>query len=183
MSTGNIDELLRGGRQGNLHNLLDNPLAVHAAKEHSMNTNQERFKPAVDSRVLLLVAGFVWLGIGTMLLTFSCSWLHASPDHVSFLFPGTGLVLALVIHHFGFLKVVDRNLGRILPMEGKKCIFSFMTWKSYIIVGVMVAMGAFLRHSPIPKPYLSILYTGIGLALILSSVRYLRVVWSQSSRI
>ena len=28
-------------------------------------------------------------------------------------------------------------------MEGTKCVFSFITWKSYIIVAVMVAMGAF----------------------------------------
>ena len=39
----------------------------------------------------------------------------------------------------------------------------------------MIAMGAILRHSPIPKGYLAILYTGIGLALVLSSVRYMRV--------
>jgi hypothetical protein len=77
------------------------------------------------------------------------------------------------------LKIVDNNLGRILPMEGKKCIFSFMTWKSYIIVAIMVTMGVLLRHSTIPKPYLSILYTGIGLSLMLSSVRYLRVLLSQ----
>ena len=64
-------------------------------------------------------------------------------------------------------------------MEGTKCVFSFMTWKSYVIVAVMVAMGALLRHSPIPKPYLAILYIGIGLALLLSSIRYLRVLLGQ----
>jgi hypothetical protein len=64
-------------------------------------------------------------------------------------------------------------------MEGKKCVFSFLTWRSYIIVAVMIALGSLLRHSPIPKPYLSILYTGIGLALVLSSVRYLRVLLNQ----
>jgi len=64
-------------------------------------------------------------------------------------------------------------------MEGKKCAFSFMTWKSYMIVAVMVTMGTLLRHSAIPKTYLSILYIGIGLSLILSSIRYLRVLLSQ----
>jgi hypothetical protein len=74
---------------------------------------------------------------------------------------------------------VDKNLGRILPMEEKRCVFSFLTWKSYIMVALMVALGVLLRHSPIPKPYLSMLYTGIGLALVLSSVRYIRVLLSQ----
>jgi hypothetical protein len=38
----------------------------------------------------------------------------------------------------------------------------------------MVTMGITLRHSPIPKQYLSVIYTGIGLALFLSSIRYFR---------
>lgn len=144
-----------------------------------MVTKREKYKPAVDRSVLLLLAGFMWICVGTMLLSFSYSWLRASQEGASSVWAGAGMFLALGIHHFGFLRVVDRNLGRILPMEGKKCLFSFMTWQSYLIVGTMVVLGVLLRHSPIPKRYLSVLYTGIGLALILSSVRYLRVLWSQ----
>ena len=144
-----------------------------------MNRKIAKIKPAVNKRVLLFLAGFMWFGVGTMLLFLSFSWLKAFQVHGSFLVGGIGVAVALVVHHFGFLKIVDKNLSRILPMEGTKCIFSFITWKSYIIVAVMVAMGALLRHSPIPKPYLSMLYIGIGLALILSSVRYLRVLLSQ----
>jgi hypothetical protein len=140
-----------------------------------MQRNLDKIKPAVDKRVLLFLAGFMWLGVGTMLLAFSYSWLNAFHVQGAFLFGGIGVAAALVIHHWGFLKIVDKNLGRILPMEGKKCVFSFLTWKSYIMVVLMVSLGALLRHSAIPKPYLSMLYTGIGLALVLSSVRYLRV--------
>ena len=147
-----------------------------------MNRKLDKLKPAVDKRALLFLAGFMWAGVGTILLFLSYRWLKASHVNGSFVFAGIGVVVALMIHHFGFLKIVDKNLGRILPIEGKRCMFSFMTWKSYIIVAVMVAMGVFLRHSPIPKPYLSILYIGIGLALILSSVRYIRVLLSQLRR-
>lgn len=138
-----------------------------------------KIKPAVNKRVLLFLAGAMWLGVGTMLLAISFSWLNAFQAQGTFLFGAIGVMVALVVHHFGFLKIVDKNLGRILPMEGTKCVFSFITWKSYIIVAVMVTMGALLRHSPIPKTYLSIVYIGIGLALILSSVRYLRVLLNQ----
>ncbi len=79
-----------------------------------------------------------------------------------------------VIHHYGFLKIVDKNLGRISKMEGKRCAFSFMTWRSYFTIAIMVTMGILLRHSAIPKQYLSVLYIGIGMALILSSIRYFR---------
>ncbi len=79
-----------------------------------------------------------------------------------------------MVHHFGFLKIVDKNLDRILPMDEKKCLFAFIPWKSYLTITVMIIMGAILRHSAIPKQYLAILYTTIGLSLILSSVRYIR---------
>ena len=149
------------------------------ANENTMDRKIAKIKPAVNTRVLLFLAGFMWLGVGAMLLFLSFSWLNAFRAHGSMLFGGLGVIVALIVHHFGFLKIVDKNLGRILPMEGTKCVFSFISWKSYIIVAVMVTMGAVLRHSPIPKTYLSILYIGIGLALLLSSIRYLRVLVSQ----
>jgi hypothetical protein len=147
-----------------------------------MNQKMAKIKPAVSKRVLLFLAGLMWLGVGTMLLYLSFSWLNASHAHGAFLFAAIGIMVALLVHHFGFLKIVDKNLGRILPMEGAKCVFAFMTWKSYIIVAIMVAMGALLRQSPIPKPYLSIIYIGIGLALLLSSIRYLRFLLSRRNK-
>ena len=133
------------------------------------------FKSAVAKSVLLFFAGFIWLCVGTMLLVLAYSWLSEAPRTISFMFFGFGIVVALLVHHFGFLKIVDKNIERILPMVEKKCLFSFITWKSYMIIIVMVTMGTLLRHSTFPKQYLAILYTGIGLALILSSLRYIRV--------
>jgi len=144
-----------------------------------MNSRLERFKPAVGKRTLLLLSGLVWIAVGFMLLRFAYLWLRAAGGGKSAVLAGAGLFLALLIHHFGFLKVVDRNLGRILPMEGKRCVFAFQPWRSYLIVIVMIAMGIGLRHSPLPKTYLAVLYTGIGMALVLSSVRYLRYTWKR----
>ena len=134
-----------------------------------------RLKPAVSRRTLLLLAGLIWFGVGTMLLSFAAGWLRDGRSAHVLLLVVSGVIAALLIHHFGFLRVVDKNLGRILPMEGKRCVFSFMSWKSYLVVALMMAMGIGLRHSSIPKPYLAVLYIGIGLALVLSSIRYLRV--------
>lgn len=144
-----------------------------------MKSYREKFKPAVEKPVLLFMAGALWIAVGAMLLAFAYHWMRSSREGFSFVRVGAGVVLALVIHHFGFLRIVDKNLNRILPMKGKRCLFSFMTWKSYATVAVMTVTGIFLRHSSIPKSYLSILYTGIGLALILSSVRYLRILFRQ----
>ena len=137
------------------------------------NKDIEKWKPAVPKSALLFVAGIMWIAVGIMLDGLAYSWLKTERRY-ALLAAIIGFVCSLVIHHFGFLRIVDRNLDRILPMEGKRCIFSFMPWKSYILIIIMVAIGVLLRHSAIPKLYLSVLYVGIGTALILSSIRYLR---------
>jgi hypothetical protein len=140
-----------------------------------MNPIFEKFKPAVKKPILLLLSGLMWFGVGVMLNMFAVHWLIAYGNSFGFLFAGIGFIAALFIHHFGFLKLADKNLGRISYLKDKPCVFSFMSWRSYLIVVVMVTLGITLRHSSIPKQYLSVIYIGIGLALILSSIRYFKV--------
>jgi hypothetical protein len=136
---------------------------------------RERWKPGVSRQALLLLAGLLWTGTGILLDSLSYGWLKVEKPHSALLAVIIGFLLALLIHHLGFLRIVDKNLGRILPMQGRRCLFSFMPWRSYMLIALMISLGILLRHSPIPKLYLSVLYTAIGTALILSSVRYLRV--------
>jgi hypothetical protein len=133
-----------------------------------------KFTPLVDKKILVLLSGLMWCGVGVMLIIFAVSWLSPYNGKEQLFFYLAGFLAAMPIHHFGFLKIADKNLNRLLPLTEKKCLFSFMTWKSYIIVLIMVSMGIALRHSSIPKRYLSILYNGIGLALFLSGIRYFR---------
>ena len=140
----------------------------------SKSKSIERYKPGVSKNILLFVAGILWVMVGIMLNSMAYTWLRAERLSYALLAAAVGFACSLFIHHFGFLRIVNRNMDRILPMEGKRCVFSFMPWKSYVLVAVMITMGVLLRHSPIPKLYLAVLYIGIGTALILSSVRYLR---------
>jgi len=134
----------------------------------------KRFNPAVDKKYLILLAGIMWCGVGVMLICFAFSWLSHYSGREEAVFFVTGFIAAMPIHHFGFLKIADKNINRLMPLTEKKCVFSFITWKSYLIIPVMVSMGIALRHSSIPKNYLSILYNGIGLGLFLSGLRYFR---------
>lgn len=138
----------------------------------------EKFNPAVDKKILVLLAGLMWCGVGVMLISFAVSWLTIYNGPGKLVFYLIGFLAAMPIHHFGFLRIADKNLNRLLPLTEKKCLFSFMSWRSYIIVLIMVSMGIALRHSSIPKQYLSILYNGIGLALFLSGIRYFRFFFS-----
>jgi hypothetical protein len=134
----------------------------------------KKFTLSVDKSILVLLAGLMWCGVGILLVSYAVRWLSVCNGRKEFIFYSAGFLAAMPIHHFGFLKIADKNLNRILPITGNKSLLSFMTWKSYIIVIIMVSMGIALRHSSIPKPYLSILYNGIGLALFLSGIRYFR---------
>jgi hypothetical protein len=134
----------------------------------------KKITPAADKKVLILLAGIMWCGVGIMLVCFAVTWLMPYNGLEQGLYYAAGFLAAMPIHHFGFLKIADKNLNRLLPLTGKKCVFSFITWRSYIIIVVMVSLGITLRHSSIPKRYLSVLYNGIGLALFLSGIRYFR---------
>jgi hypothetical protein len=142
--------------------------------------NNKKWKPGVHKAWLLFIAGILWTGAGFMLDLLSYSWLKNEILHKAIISSTTGFALALIIHHFGFLRIVDKNLNRIIPMEGKRCLFSFISWQSYIMIAVMICMGYILRHSPLPKLYLSVIYSAIGTALILSSIRYLRYLFKIS---
>ncbi len=114
-----------------------------------------------------------------MLITMAYHWLTGH-DGISWPFATAGIVTALVVHHFGFLRIVDKNLDRISRLPAKPSPLAFISWKSYLIIIVMVAMGIALRHSPIPRHYLSVIYTGIGGALFLSSIRYFRFLFTRA---
>jgi hypothetical protein len=134
----------------------------------------QKLNPAVDKKYLILLAGIVWCGVGIMLISFAVSWLNNYDGKGTGWYYLAGFAAAMPIHHLGFLRLADKNIERLMAVEGKKCLFSFITWKSYLIIIIMVSMGIALRHSSLPKQYLSILYNGIGLGLFLSGIRYFR---------
>lgn len=139
-----------------------------------MHDKLKKFDPAVDKRFLVALSGLMWSGVGTMLCTLAVRWLLPSAARPGIWFGTTGIVLSLMVHHFGFLKLVDRNIERILAKKGKVCIFGFQPWKSYFMIGLMIGMGTVLRHSSLPRQYLAIVYIGMGGAMLLSSIRYFR---------
>jgi len=134
-----------------------------------------KFVPLVTRNFLILLAGYTWVCVGTMLIYRAYSWLSAAAEVNLLLYAGSGVFIALLIHHFGFLKIVNKNLKRIHDLQEKALVTSFLQKKSYLLILVMIAMGILLRSSGLPKHYLAVLYIGIGSALIMSSFRYFRV--------
>jgi hypothetical protein len=72
------------------------------------------------------------------------------------------------------LRIVRKNIARIEDGPTRASAFAFQGWKSYLVTVLMVAMGITLRHSAVPKPYLAVIYEGVGAALLLTSLLYHR---------
>jgi len=137
-----------------------------------------RFTPAINTPMLLILAGLLWFSVGIMLCNFAYHWLLHYEGKYTILIVISGTVLALLFTKFKFKKFADKNINRIKAKGDKSCAFSFMSWQTYIIVAFMMTMGIILRHSSLPKEYLSILYIGIGGALFLSSFGYFKYYYS-----
>jgi hypothetical protein len=130
----------------------------------------------------MAMAGVMWSGVGIMLMVLAVKWMI--PIGVGWdLGIGLGSIgLAFAAYRLGFSKIAGKNIRRLCEFPDKACFFAFQAWKSYIIIGVMISMGIFLRHLPIHKYYLSVPYMTIGGALFLSSLHYYAQLWRNFCR-
>ena len=134
----------------------------------------KKLNPAVKKPWLYLLSGISWSAIGIMLAYMSTDWLDQVSKINALVRVFLGVLLALIIFRFGFTRFAQSNIERIKnKAQNSLCVFGFQKWSSYPLVLVMISLGIFLRkYSPIPKPWLAILYIGIGGGLFLSSYWY-----------
>ncbi len=137
----------------------------------------DSLKPAVTKSWLIALAGLMWTGVGVMLCRLAYVWLAVTNRGLALGFGSIGAAMAVAAYYFGFSKIARRNIERISLLVEKTCIFAFQTWKGYLIIGFMIALGIILRNSAVPKQYLAIVYTTIGGAIFLSSFHYYGVLW------
>ena len=134
-------------------------------------------KPAVTKSWLVAVAGLMWTGVGVMLCRLAYNWLAVINRGMAASLGLLGAMMAIAAYHFGFSKIARRNIKRLCVLTERTCVFAFQTWKGYLVIGLMIFLGALLRNSSIPKQYLAIIYTTIGGAIFLSSFHYYGVLW------
>ncbi len=70
--------------------------------------------------------------------------------------------------------VARRNIRRLVESGDDRCLGGFLSWKSWLFVVVMMALGAGLRRSALPRPVLGVLYGAIGVALLTGSFPFWR---------
>jgi hypothetical protein len=131
-----------------------------------------RLKPAVPKHWLMAIAGLVWVMAGGMLCYMAWDWLQPLPGLHQTALAAAGLGLALVLHRLMLAGIVRRNMRRIGRFGDRGCVFAFQAWRSYLAILVMIALGSLLRHTPLPREVLAVLYAAMGGALVLSGMVY-----------
>jgi hypothetical protein len=133
--------------------------------------------PSVRKEILILLAGTIWSITGLVLIVVAISWSMEEKKITPFLPLAIGIVGGIIVGQFGFSRLSRKNIRRISDEYNDKkevCLFAFQSWRSYLIILIMVTLGYILRHSFIPHIYLSPIYMAIGLGLLIAGFFYFK---------
>jgi len=128
--------------------------------------------PTVGRRWLYVTAAGLWGGAGLMLCIRAYGWLVVEDATRAIPLALAGIIAGVVINRVKFARIANKNIKRIGHLSEHENILAFQPPGTYVLILVMMGLGIALRHSSIPKPFLAVLYLGIGLGLILSSLSY-----------
>ncbi len=139
----------------------------------------------------IALSGFVWMGMGILLLYKGLSfishavvlenslcqrWSHifGSPSQVGTAILAAGLLIGFLKGRFVFSKTVSRVVQRIVSLS-LPIRFSQVYGRSYwILIGGMMGLGMLMRFLPIPLDLRGLIDVAIGSALMNGSMLYFR---------
>ncbi len=133
----------------------------------------QKYKPSVNRRALLLVAGCAWTIAGGILITRALVALLTMGDH---LFPEIviGIILGIGFYLLLFARISKKHISRITLIKiDNPCFFSFFNLRSYILMMVMISGGITLRKLNVIEPHiLWTFYLTMGVPLLMSAFRF-----------
>lgn len=135
-------------------------------------------KYGVNKQILLLTAGIVWITGGANILRIGIiTWTNTSQDWMYK--TGEATIVFLLFFVLIFRRLYYKHTRRIeQKKEEKNCPFSFFDVKSWIIMIFMIALGISIRRFHLlPESFISVFYTGLSIALILTGILFIRYWW------
>jgi hypothetical protein len=133
-----------------------------------------QFKPSVPKCWLFAASGVMWSAVGLMLGITAIGWLVPEGLLRGMGYGLAGLILTVGVLRQRFGRLAQQNIRRLRKLPARGCFFAFQAWKSYLIILIMITLGSTLRHLPIQRPILAVVYAAIGGALFLGSFPYYR---------
>lgn len=137
-------------------------------------------KYGVNRQVLLITAGIVWIIAGANILRIGVTtWLNNTQG---WLFKSCeATVVFLLFFILVFRGLYYKHTRRIEQKKNEKnCPFAFFDAKGWIIMTFMISVGITVRtFHVLPDSFISVFYTGLALALIVTGVLFLVYWWKR----
>jgi uncharacterized membrane protein AbrB (regulator of aidB expression) len=122
-------------------------------------------KPGVNRSVHLFAAPLLWSVIGCMLIIRGWSWL----ENNHFYWVLLALVAGSLKSVFILDKTAKKSVARLVDFEDGRCLGAVYSWKTWMLVLIMMISGILLRSFYSPGSILGTLYIAIGWSLLFSS--------------
>lgn len=135
-------------------------------------------KYGVNRQMLLMIAGTVWIVAGANILRIGVTtWMNSSQNWMFKI--GEATVVFLLFFVLVFKRLYYKHTRRIDQKdEHRNCPFSFFDVKSWIVMIFMISLGITIRSFHLlPDSFISVFYTGLSIALILTGVLFIRYWW------
>ena len=126
----------------------------------------QRIKPGARRSAHLFIAAMLWSSIGILLMVRGWGWMDPGPGRF-FIIPG--VLLGTLKSIFILDKTAARSIRRIKEFDDVTCIGAVYSWKTWLLVAVMMFSGMAIRMLIEPGMVIGTLYTAIGWALLFSS--------------
>jgi len=133
-----------------------------------------KLRPAVPRYYLFGLAGLFWTFAGVVLCGRAVVWLDVFPLEIEVAVETFSVAIAIVGYIMLFVPVVQKNIDRIDRLPAHACVFAFTAWRGYVVIGVMMTIGIMLRTTSIPRQWLAIVYTVMGVILLIGSIKLFR---------
>jgi hypothetical protein len=130
----------------------------------------ERYKPAAPARVHLLLAALTWTVVGGALLTFGVSWVVVDPIPRWPFWVGLVIAGGIVKARLVMSRAAKRIVRRIRERGDGRCVGGFFAIQTWLLVAVMILGGRLLRQNVLPSHAVGLMYTLVGVALLLGAV-------------
>ncbi len=135
-----------------------------------------RYKPGASISTHLMLAALIWFVVGFFLMV-NGFFLISLAERSWLIF--LGLTLGTAKGFFILDRVARKNIKRIHGFERKICIGSVYSYKTWLLVIMMIVVGRTLRLTVLPGEVVGVIYLAVGCGLMLSS----RLMWLEWRRV
>ncbi len=127
--------------------------------------------PRLGRRGRIRTATVIWAMVGVGLLSFGAINLWAFVTAPQLIWSLVAVALGVAKGRMVLGRTAARTIARVEAQPDRYCLFSFFSWKSWLLVLTMILMGRFLRRSGLSPVLIYNVYVAVGTALLVGSAQ------------